>query len=356
MAVNGFKVFDGDGHVLENDDEMISYYEGGYAGLQRFKTFGIWPSLDGWARGVIMASDEESSRTYTHTDAAVWGEMLERIGADGTVLYPTAGLAAGLISDPNWAVATCAAYNNWLEDRYTRKDERLHGAGLVAVQDPEAAAREIARCADERVRFPAMMLPSQTYLGKTYGDEFFWPIYEAAEKHGMPLAVHGGPSRGVGFDHFREFVKVHTLEHPFPLMIQLTDIIFSGVYDAFPGLRIAYLEGGATWVPFMMDRLDYEYDSIFGSGARKKIKKRPSDYMREGENFWVAMELGETNLKYTIDAMGPDRILYASDYPHEPTEEDLTTELPEFLENNAFSDEVKQKLVHDNMIRFYNLG
>ena len=355
MAVKGFKVFDGDGHVLENDDELIGYYEGDFAGLQRFKTFGIWPSLDGWARGFIMAEGDGGPRRYTHTDAAVWGEMLEKIGADGTVLYPTAGLAAGLISDTRWAVATCIAYNNWLEDLYTRKDERLYGAGLLAVQDPKAAAAEIERCANERVRFPAMILPSHTHLGKTYGNEFFWPIFEAAEKNNMPLAIHGAPSRGFGFDHFQEFVKVHTLEHPIPLMIQLTDIIFSGVYDVFPNLRIAFLEGGATWVPFMMDRMDYEFDSIFGTAARKKIKKPPSEYIRDGDNFWVSMELGEKNLKYTIDAIGPDRILYASDYPHEPTEEDLTTELPEFLENNAFSDEIKQKLVHDNMINFYNI-
>ena len=237
MAVNGFEVFDGDGHVLENDDEIAQYFEGDFANLQRFKTFGVWPSLDGWARGFIMASNDGEPRRYTHTDAKVWGEMLEIIGAKGTVLYPTAGLAAGLISDPKWAVETIKAYNNWLEDRYTSKDERLYGAGIVPVQDPEAAAIEIARCATERVRFPAMMLPSQTYTGKTYGDEFFWPIFEAAEKHNMPLAIHGGPSRGMGFDHFREFVKVHTLEHPFPLMMQLTDIVFSGVWDAFPDYK-----------------------------------------------------------------------------------------------------------------------
>ena len=106
----------------------------------------------------------------------------------------------------------------------------------------------------------------------------------------------------------------------------------------------------------MMDRMDYEYESVFGTASRNKLKKRPSDYLREGDNFWVAMELGERNLKYTIDAIGPDRILYASDYPHEPTEEDLTTELPEFLESNEFSNEIKRKLVHDNMISFYNLN
>ena len=45
MAVMGFEVFDGDGHVLENDDEIASYFEGDFANLQRFKTFGVWPSL-----------------------------------------------------------------------------------------------------------------------------------------------------------------------------------------------------------------------------------------------------------------------------------------------------------------------
>lgn len=354
MAVQGFKVFDGDGHVLENDRELVEHYEGDYEGIRIFETFGIWPSLDGWARGFIMDS-EDSGRKYTHTDAGVWGEMLGLLGAEGTVLYPTAGLACGLISDARWAVASATAYNNWLEERYTKMDERLHGAGMLAVQDPGAAAAEVARCATSRVRFPAVLMPTQTHTGRTFGDEFFWPIYEAAERHRMPIALHGAPSRGLGFDHFTEFAKVHALEHPFPLMIQLTDIIFSGVFDRFPGLRIAFLEGGCGWVPFMMDRLDYEYDSIFGSQARARLAKRPSDYMREGENFWVAMELGETALKYTIDAIGPDRILYASDYPHEPTEEDLTAELPEFLAGSDLSDEVKRKLVHDNMISFYNL-
>ena len=74
MAVMGFDVFDGDGHVLENDDEIASYFEGDFANLQRFKTFGVWPSLDGWARGFIMASNDGEPRRYTHTDAKVWGE------------------------------------------------------------------------------------------------------------------------------------------------------------------------------------------------------------------------------------------------------------------------------------------
>ena len=84
--------------------------------------------------------------------------------------------------------------------------------GMLAVQDPEAAAAEIRRCKNQRTRFAACLLPSQTYLGKTYGDEFFWPIFEEAERQDMPLAIHGAPSRGLGFDHFPEFARVHALE------------------------------------------------------------------------------------------------------------------------------------------------
>ena len=77
--------------------------------------------------------------------------------------------------------------------------------------------------------------------------------------------------------------------------------------------------------------------------------------MREGDNFWVSMELGERGLKYAIDAIGSEKILYASDYPHEPTEEDLTTELPEFIASNDYSEAVKRNLLYNNMINFYQL-
>lgn len=355
MTAHGMRIFDGDGHVLEDDQEIASRFEGDLKGLRMFKPWTLFPSLDGWARGFVLAT-EDAGRKYTYTDAKVWGEVLDKMGLEGSVLYPTAGLAYGLITDVKWATHVAVAYNNWLEDIYTSQDKRLFGAGMTPVHDPAVAVKEIRRCAKERKNFCAMLLPTVTHLGKTFGDESFWPIFEEAERQDIALAFHGAPSRGFGFDHFREFARVHALEHPVPLMIQLTDMIFSGVFDAFPKLRVAFLEGGCGWVPFMMDRLDYEYDSVFGVAARKRLKKKPSDYMRDGENFWVAMELGERSLKYTIDAIGSERILYASDYPHEPTEEDLNTELPEFVESNEYSQAVKDNLLYKNMKRFYRLN
>ena len=354
MVHHRMPIFDGDGHVLENEDEIVEYYEGKYAKLDRYPAFAIFPTLDGWARSFMVASGD-AGRKHHVTDARVWGEMLDDIGAEGTVLYPTTGLAAGLITDHEWAVATATAYNNWLEERYTKLDDRLFAAGMLAVQEPAAAAEELERCAKSRIRFPAMVLPSVTWTGRTYGDEYFWPIFAAAEKFDMPLAIHGGVSRGMGFDHFREFAKIHALVHPVPVFTQLTDMMLSGVFEKFPKLRIAFLEAGCSWVPFMMDRLDYEYDSMLGAKVRERLSKRPSDYFRDGDQIWLSLELGERGLKYTVDSIGPDRIMYASDYPHEPTHEDIVGDVPKFLADDSVDDEIKKNVLYNNAKRFYRI-
>lgn len=355
MPKHRLPLFDGDGHVYEDPDELIGYFEGDYAGIRRFKVFELFPSLDGWSRGFTLEKAKDAT-SYAHaaTSAAVWGAMLEAIGADGSVLYPTAGLACGLMQNAEVAAALATAYNNWLEDRYTRLDARLYGAGMVAVQNPDAAVREMRRF-KTRANFRAVYLPTVTATGRSYGDEFFWPIFEEAERQGLVVALHGGPSRGFGLDHLRPFVKVHTLEDPVPLMIQLTDMVFSGVFDVFPDLRVAFLEGGCAWVPFMIDQLDYEYHSLFGVSVRKKLRRKPSAYLRDGENFWVSLELGERSLSYVIDCIGAERIVYASDFPHEPSADELLAGVPEFIADLRYDDDVKTRILGRNARRLYRI-
>lgn len=271
----------------------------------------------------------------------------------GSVLYPTAGLAHGLIQDPTWAAVTATAYNNWLEDCYTSRDPRLFGAGLMAVQDPSAAIAEMRRCVQDRQRFVAMMLPTVTATGMSYGHEAFWPIFEEAQRLGVTLALHGGPSKGMGFDHLSPYIKVHALEHPIPLFIQLTDMVLSGVFEVFPSVRFAFLEGGSSWVPWMMDRLDYEYGWLEHQVPR--LGRKPSDYIRNGESFWVSAELDEAGLSNTIDAIGSDRIIYPSDYPHERRHEAFAGDIPRFLDDPRFTDEIKARILHDNAKRLYRI-
>ena len=280
-------VFDGDGHVLEPDRELAEHYEGRWTGNRRLEGMTIFPSLDGWSRSSIVEEGDEGRR-YWSTDSDIWAEILDKIGLEGSVLYPTSGLAYGLMQSEEFQTATCIAYNNWLEEHYTRKDSRLWGVGLIPYGDVEAAKKEVARCATERTNFGAMLLPTVTVNGKYFGDECYWPIYEEAERQGMTIAFHGAVSRGFGLDNLKPFLKVHTLEHPVPLMIQMTDMMFNGVFETFPNLKFAFLEGGCSWITFMMDRLDYELDSVFGVPVRlEAVKEAVRDHPRHREHLAV---------------------------------------------------------------------
>ena len=105
----------------------------------------------------------------------------------------------------------------------------------------------------------------------------------------------------------------------------------------------------------MLDRMDLDYESVHGINYRKSLK-RPSDYFRVGEHFGVSMELGESTLPYVVDKIGSERIIYASDYPHEPTMDDITTELPEFLESNLLNDEAKRNLVYNTAKNLFRIS
>src|SRR5262249_15709049 len=105
----------------------------------------------------------------------------------------------------------------------------------------------------------------------------------------------------------------------------------------------------------MMDRLDYEYQGMMGARVRQKINKRPSDYFK-GDNMWFSLQLQQRHgLKYTLDAIGPEPLFYASDYPHEPKDSEMRHELEEFLENEAIPEQARRNIVYNNAMSFYGL-
>ncbi len=344
-----FPVFDADGHIYENEPEIEAYFEGPYRGLRRSKSFSLFPSLDGWPRGFLL----EGAEKVIETPAEVWLAFLDRAGIEAAVLYPSAGLAIGLIQDPGWARALARAYNNWLFDRFCRVSPRLKGVALLPIQDGQASVLELRRAVTEQGMVGGL-LPSVTALHKGYGHRDFYPIFEEAQRLDRPLAIHGGTSHGLGFDFVNTMAMIHALEHPIGLMIQITSIVLNGVLEDFPRLRLAFLEAGAGWVPYMMDRLDEKYR---GDRRRRHIplKRLPSEYIRSG-NVYFTCELEEKILDTVVRELGEDVLMYPSDFPHEKAREEFSTDIPEFLERSDMTATAKRKILYDNAKRFYRLG
>ena len=343
------KVIDADGHIYENHEEIEEYFEGKYQGMRRARAYGLFPSLDGWPRG--LGAGRPDKVTETKPEDVI--EFVKNMGLESTVLYPTAALAIGLVQDPGWAAAISRAYNNWFHARYIKRDARLKGVAVLPIQDPQAAASEL-RHAVEKLGMAGAFLPSATVMNKAFGHGDFDPIFKEAEQLGVPLGIHGAPSRGFGFDYFEDMGQVHALEHPFPLMIQFTSIICDGVMERHPRLKIAFLEAGCGWLPYMMDRLDYEYETRGGRNSFPHMRKKTSDYVKDCP-VYVSCEPEETSLAHVTQVIGSDRVMFPSDYPHERVYGEFLKDIPELLKRPELSDQAKRQILYDNAKEFYGI-
>ena len=215
------------------------------------------------------------------------------------------------------AVALASESNDYAAAACKRHPSRFAALAAVAPQDPAAAAKELER-ATRTLGLKGAVVNSHTF--DHYLDEQqFWPIFEAAEALDVPIYIHprepasgmrqimsgpvaGGPAWAYGVE-----VGTHVLK-----------LITAGVFDRFPKLRIVVGHMGEA-LPFWLPRIDNRYiamrDGMF-AGARP-MKRMPSDYIREnlwvttsGMNYWP-------QLRMTLDVMGRDRVMYATDYPFE---------------------------------------
>jgi hypothetical protein len=269
------------------------------------------------------------------------------------VLYPTAGLSFGLIQDPDWACVVARTYNNWLYHKFCKADSRLKGVALLPVHNPQEAAAELRHAVKER-GMVAGLLPAVTMLNKGYGHEDFHPIYEEAQKLDVPLTVHGAVSRGLGFDFLQTMSMIHTLEHPIAQMIQLTSVVLDGVFDLFPKLRMGFLEAGAGWIPYMMNRMDEKFH-IDRKRKHFPLSVLPSEYFKRG-NVYVTCETDESTLDVVVREMGEDYLMYPTDFPHERQAGEFAVDIPEFWERKDLSEQTKRKILSENAKRFYNMA
>jgi uncharacterized protein len=151
---------------------------------------------------------------------------------------------------------------------------------------------------------------------------------------------------------FETFISVHTIAFPFECMTALTGLMFAGVPEQFPQLRFAALEAGCGWAPYLVDRMDEEFEKR-GSREAPLLKLKPSEYFKRGQ-FYVTFELEERMLPYVIERLGADKILFSSDYPHWDTE--WPNAVKTFLSRDDVSAAAKRQILYDNPQRFYGFS
>ena len=280
------------------------------------------------------------------TEAATLGrQALDPFGTQLAICNCLYGVQAQFSED--LGVATARALNDWIAREWLDRDPRLRASIVVPMQNAEMAVDEINRCAPDR-RFVQVMLlvGSESTLGRRQN----WPIYAAAERHGLPVGIHAGsmyrhPMTPVGWPttFTEEYVSQATA-----FQSQLTSLVAEGVFARFPALTVVLMESGVSWLPAYLWRL-----TKFWKGLRSEIpwvSDPPGSIVRQR----VRMTLqpfdappDPASVMRLVEHIGSDEmLLFSTDYPH--WQYDGDNRLPEGLDAG-----LAQKIMADNPLQTY---
>lgn len=351
-------IIDGDGHVIEDDLGPFlpePYTEARALGIGQRAYF---PPIDHLHNEPVKLLPG----SFTPAGPAEWEQFLEDVGVEMTVLYPTRGLSVGNISSRDWAVALCQAYNDWLHQTYVQVNPRFKGMALIPMQDVEAAVLELRRAVTELEMLGAM-LPANGLRG-SLGVKEYWPVYAEAERLGCSIALHGGAHHKMGLDQLDVYPPIHALGHPFSLMIGCGSLIFNGVFDRFPNLRVAFLEGGVAWLSLILERFDRSYETHIPYNSRGELLnlkpgERVRDYIArliDDGRFFIGCEGEEPMIADVVKYVGNKAFMFSSDYPHEVNTDMCKHEVAEILEHRGLSPEDKEAILANNARRFYKFA
>lgn len=242
-------------------------------------------------------------------------QYLDPYGIEHAILGPLMYSGQGE-QDPGLGAAMCRAINDWQRATWTRRDPRLKASIVVPYEDGLASQAEIERCAPDPDFAQVFMLTRTT---EPLGKRRYWPIYQAAAAHGLPVAIHvfgfGGHATTPGG--WPSYYVEDMTAHSAACQAAIASLVLEGVFERVPELKIVKIEGGFGWLPSLAWRLDKHWARLRDEVPH--VKRPPSSYIRD--HVWVTSqpieepERGE-HLIDLIEWLGADRLLLATDYPH----------------------------------------
>lgn len=231
-------------------------------------------------------------------DQGIWAELM----------FPSRGLWSFLIQQPDLAIATARVYNDWLLDTFMHASPRYIGVALVPVLDIDDAVAEVHRAAT--LGYKAVLIPATPPT--PYNDERYEPLWAALAERGVVPTFHVGTgadpmvTRGMGG------AIINYVETFFPIQRSTLNVVAAGVFDRYPELHLLCVEGGASWLPGLMDRMD-EAAREHAEWVKPKLGAMPSDIIRG--HVHVTFQ-HDKSILLSLPVTGVESVLWGSDYPH----------------------------------------
>ncbi|MCH2693683.1 MAG: amidohydrolase [Acidobacteriia bacterium] len=250
-----------------------------------------------------------------------------------------------------YGAALARAINDWQIAEWLDPEPRLRASLVIPYEDAELAAEEIDRVGSHPGFVQVLFL---VRTREPLGRRKYHGIYEAAIKHNLPVGIHfggagGGPLTGAGWPSY--YIEDHG-GMPQAFQSQVISLVFEGIFEKFPLLKVVLIEGGFGWMPSLMWRLDNCWKKL--PQEVPALKSTPSSYIRK--HIWMSTQPMEEPSKPVyfkqllehLDAS--DRLLFATDYPH------WDFDSPEAALPAGLDDEVRKKIMSENARTLYDLN
>lgn len=376
-----YKIFDADTHVGPTMDVLEPYLDSD--ARAKLPDYDQWKKVDE-KKG--QTSYTMGVRTYTRplgaasAEAAATGGKVEYlkgfVGAMGRDPHPEIerdpaarisdldieGVHANLLLPSGWfgswtsiddvdlEVAMHRSYHRWMRDYCSQFPDRLTGVILASGRDVPGAVAEIEAFGSDD--WPMGVLCYAPY-GMPLDHPDLEPIWSASQDHDLTIVLHTftamPPYAPGGLDTWDNLWLQRSAAHPWCGMRNMASILGSGILDRYPKLRMAVLEAGHGWLPFWVKRLDEHARTI--TGQLPKLDMLPSEYVTSGRYFQsIEISEGHEVTQAVLDILGPDILMYGSDYPH--NESAFPDSVNQFMKWDL-SDDVRRKMMWDNPVRCY---
>ncbi|HEY7715941.1 MAG TPA: amidohydrolase family protein [Candidatus Binatia bacterium] len=346
--------------VIEKDNGCFWTWEG-----KTFSPHGYYTAAQGsgamWAieRGGVMREGE--SRPTTPELRLI---DMDRDGADVSIMYgPTDPMP---IEDLELRRACYEAYNDWLSEFCAAEPERLIGVAQLSMEDPRAAHDELHRLANHGGVRHANILASRAE--PPVYDDNWQPFWALAEEVGIPIGFHlallvkktrlDEPNRGAA-NLVVATASRYAQEPPgMQLLEPMTGLIFNGVLDRHPKLKIVMAEAGLAWVPSMIQGLDIWYQRtrdgrrLTGDGPIKLPKLLPSEYFHR--QIWISFVDDPLGIRMVGSVLDAERVMFGSDYPHPASTWPESQKVIKAAAQNL-SPDIQQKIFRDNARELFGI-
>ena len=383
MARDGYKILDSDMHVFEPYDLYEKYMDAKWgeriprgkprtkhgqikftysdgrplrpSGTQVLASTTPKPISGESSPGEAQVAHRYAKPLARDYDAVSQLAAMDDEGLDVAVLFRTFPLHCDDSLDPEYANALCRAWNDWMADFCKADPMRLLPSALITLHDVDLAVDETRRAITDLGAIGLCLVPEPSN-GKHIHDRYYDPVWREAERLGVPVCFHpaASPNQDQAVHRFRgqsnEAVLINAFRNPIELMFAVGSFCAGGVLERFPKLRVAFLEGNCSWLPWALYRLDERWE-MRKDYCNESMSMKPSDYFLR--QCFISVDVEENLVGDVVKRIGDDNVVISTDYPHadshwpDAVNHFMAMELP----NGA-----RKKILWDNCARLYGVG